>query len=80
MSLFWKYTKLNLHEASVFVKDRLNLAICSLASFKASNCKGKKRFNNEMFLIEFNTLPWKCELSVRIAVVFNEAILHRSRS
>ena len=36
--------------------------------------------NNEIFLTEFIIRPFKYELSVRIEVVLNEAILHRSSS
>ena len=36
--------------------------------------------NNEMFLTELIIRLCKYELSVRIAVVWNEAILHRSGS
>ena len=36
--------------------------------------------NNEMFLTEFIIRLCKYELSVRIEVVLNEAILHRSSS
>ena len=36
--------------------------------------------NNEMFLTEFIIRLCKYELSIRIDVVFNEAILHRSTS
>ena len=36
--------------------------------------------NNEMFLIELITLPYKYELSVRIEGILYEAILHRSSS
>ena len=36
--------------------------------------------NNETFLIELITIPCKYELSFRIEVVLNEAILHRSCS
>ena len=36
--------------------------------------------NNELFLIELITIPCKYELSFRIEVVLNEAILHRSCS
>ena len=46
---------------------------CKLANSRLRN-------NNEIFLIELITRPCKYELSVRIAVVLNEAILHRSSS
>ena len=46
---------------------------CKLANSRLRN-------NNEILLIELITRPCKYELSVRIAVVLNEAILHRSSS
>ena len=45
---------------------------------KLSN--SRLRNNNEIFLIQLITRPCKYELSVRIEVVLNEAILHRSSS
>ena len=46
------------------------------------NCwfQAKMRNNNEILLTELITRPCKHELSVRIDVVLNEAILHRSSS
>ena len=63
-----------------YKKKKLRLSWLRAANFffpcKLSN--SRLQHLNEMFLTEFIIRPCKYELSVRIDVVLNEAILHRS--
>ena len=81
--MFKTSTNLSIPNASIVLLKKLTslkLAKNGQFLFSMQIIEFPSEQNNEMLLTEFIICPCKYELRVRIEVVFNEAILHRSSS
>ena len=81
--MFKTSTNLSIPNASIVLLKKLTslkLAKSGQFLFSMQTIEFPSEQNNEMCLTEFIIRLCKYELSVRIDVVFNEAILHRSSS
>ena len=81
--MFKTSTNLSIPNASIVLLKKLTslkLAKSGQFLFSMQIIEFPSEQNNEMFLTEFIIRLCKYELSVRIEVVLNEAILHRSSS